>query len=186
MIKHLTKADINKYLSDSSKKKEGDLHRAYTLALDLEKWKIQADELERAAEEGVEEEDELDDEKPSKKRKSNSGKSSTKKPGSSSGKKTETKKADAAGKKRKADGASAASTSGKDADDDGSELDPGSKKVKGWRHELQRNFLGKDGVIKDVSLKFMLSRLIARLTRALHRLSANLQKCLPFWRSTTR
>lgn len=36
-------------------------------------------------------------------------------------------------------------------------LDPESAKVKGWRHKLQRAFLGKEGTLKaEVSIPFTL------------------------------
>ncbi|KDN51427.1 hypothetical protein K437DRAFT_254839 [Tilletiaria anomala UBC 951] len=161
-LKPLSRDDIETYINDKTHTK-GDLLEAYKTALNPDAWQREADELERQAEqaalEAAENEDELDDDadKPaSKKRKSSSGGStkasaSSKKSSSSGAKKAskagESKKAET-GKKRKADGSGAGS--GKDDDkDDGAELGPASKKVKGWRHELQRNFLGKDGVLKD-------------------------------------
>mgnify|MGYP003724215089 CR=1 FL=1 len=152
-MKPLSKDAIKSFLEEPSKSKSGKLFEAYKTAEHAEDWRGTAEEMARKREEQerieAEAEDELDedDAQPAKKRKSSGGGAKAVKKASGSAKKTkDTKKADA-GKKRKADGSS------KDDDDkdDKDELDPASKQVKGWRHELQRNFLGKDGVLKDVS-----------------------------------
>ncbi len=218
----LTKEAITKYLSNGTHTK-GDLLEAYKAAEDPSTWSKKADEGVRRAEEAAsrmaEDEDELADEggedeedgQPTKKRKSNAGGKvrEAKKPGAATaGKKKAAaggaeKKAET-GKKRKADGS--AKESAKDEDDDKEpDLDPASKRVKGWRHDLQRNLLGKDGVLKEVSriscadiLPYFdvwagpLTRLVSHLPsseftrRPLCRSWTSRRKCSTRWRSTRR
>ncbi|TIA70710.1 hypothetical protein E3P91_02963 [Wallemia ichthyophaga] len=126
----LTKGEITKYLDDSSKKREGDLRKGYQIALDPVDWE---EEHERRLAE-MEAEDELDDEEDeeaagSKRRSKGTGKSSAKKT------KTEHRKTN--------------KVTGSDVEDETDE----PTKVKSWRHELQRIFLGFEPVKAEVMPK---------------------------------
>lgn len=116
----LTKNEITKYLDDSSKKREGDLRKGYQVALDPAEWEEEHDR--RLADAQAQQDDELDDDEEtgSKRRSKTTAKGAAKKA------KTEPRKSRA----KKAD------------DSDVEEEKDEPTKVKSWRHELQRIFLG--------------------------------------------
>ncbi|MCO5588126.1 hypothetical protein L7F22_042081 [Adiantum nelumboides] len=155
-LKLLGKREIEAFLSDPHKR-AADLKNAYKLAQDPKEWNDEQNDAVREAEEADENEDELADEgeedeevQPVKKRK----------PSTSVPKPPASKKAKSEPKEKKPSVAPTSSTSNhassthnhhKDSADvegaDEAEMDPETKKVKGWRHTLQRGFLPKDGHI---------------------------------------
>lgn len=139
------KREIEAYLSDPHKK-AADLREAYEIAKDPEEWNEEQNKIVRKAEakgEDEEEEDMLEEEeeaeeKPAKKRKVSQSDGHVKKAkvsSSSSNKKPTSAKTSVPRK----------SVGTEEADgEDGEHLDPETKKVRSWRHSLQRGFLSKD------------------------------------------
>lgn len=156
-LKLLGKREIEAFLSDPHKR-AADLKNAYKLAQDPKEWNEEQNEIVREAEEADENEDELADEgdeedeevQPIKKRKQ---------PSSASKASSSSKKPKAEPKEEKSSAAPVSSSSNHasslhnhhkdsaDAEGNDEEMDPETKKVKGWRHTLQRGFLPKDGHI---------------------------------------
>lgn len=147
-MKRLQRREIEAYLSDPHKK-AADLREAYEIAKDPEDWNEKQNKIVRKAEakggddnddeaDEEEEEEEEEEEKPVKKRKASQSDGHIKKPkvnSSSSSKKATPAKNSAT---RKSVGTEEAEG------DDGENLDPETKKVRSWRHSLQRGFLSKD------------------------------------------
>ncbi|UZJ53786.1 hypothetical protein CBS101457_003106 [Exobasidium rhododendri] len=152
-LKKLHKREIEAFLSDPHKK-GAELREAYLLAKKPDEWNEEQNRIVKEAEsKGEDEEDMLEeeeeDEKPTKKRKSTSGQGASKKVKSSStggaSKHKASSKPASASASRKSEGAD-------EGEGEEAELDPETKKVRGWRHSLQRGFLGKEGSINPNGL----------------------------------
>ncbi|ODN73165.1 hypothetical protein L202_07730 [Cryptococcus amylolentus CBS 6039] len=144
-IKPLPSSDITSFLSQSHRKSAGALRVAYSTAQDPSEWDEQQEAARRQEEAEEEEVDELEDEEEEKvkggkrKRKEEKEVVGGKKAVGKKGKKEEepkSKKAKAAPTKGKAEQKEEAEKK-KEGEDD-----PVSLKVKGWRHVLQKAFLG--------------------------------------------
>ncbi|TYJ53947.1 hypothetical protein B9479_005424 [Cryptococcus floricola] len=143
-IKPLPSSDITSFLSQTHRKTAGPLRVAYSTAQDPSEWDEQQDAARRQGEAEEEEVDELEDEEEEKvkggkrKRKEEKEDVGGKKAVGKKGKKEEepkSKKAKAAPKKGKAAQKEEAEKKEEGEDDV-------STKVKGWRHVLQKAFLG--------------------------------------------
>jgi hypothetical protein len=152
----LTRAECKAYAEDTHRK-DGELKAAYKIGADPDDWISETDAVVREAEkarkeallEEEENEDQLadDDEEPKPKKPASKKRSAApSKPSSSA----TTKKAKTDAKDAK--GAAPRKSAGADDDADDAELDEATKKVKGWRHALQRAFLpkGRDPTEQDV------------------------------------
>ncbi|PWN22390.1 hypothetical protein BCV69DRAFT_142638 [Microstroma glucosiphilum] len=152
----LTRAECKAYAEDTHRK-DGELKAAYKIGADPDDWISETDAVVREAEkarkeallEEEENEDQLaeDDEEPKPKKPASKKRSAAPaKPSSSAA----TKKAKTEAKDAK--GAAPRKSVGGDDEGDDAELDEATKKVKGWRHALQRAFLpkGRDPTEQDV------------------------------------
>lgn len=152
----LTRSECKAYAEDTHRK-DGELKAAYKIGADPDDWISETDAVVREAEkarkeallEEEENEDQLadDDEEPKLKKPASKKRSAAPaKPSSSA----TSKKAKTEGKDAKA--AAPRKSAGADDDADDAELDEATKKVKGWRHALQRAFLpkGRDPTEQDV------------------------------------
>ncbi|KAJ9475129.1 ISWI one complex protein 4 [Pseudozyma hubeiensis] len=152
----LSKDKIDSFLAGPNRKK-GDLRQAYEIAREPQSWNDEQNSIVRnyeqslqdAAEEEeenqdqLEEEDEEDDEPSSKKRKRAP---ETGKIRESADKRKKSKASEAAKTKPEKPASKAgAAANGEDKSDES--LDPETKKVKEWRHKVQKVFLGRDGTI---------------------------------------
>ncbi|ODN94654.1 hypothetical protein L198_04795 [Cryptococcus wingfieldii CBS 7118] len=144
-IKPLPSSDITSFLSQTHRKSAGALRVAYSTAQDPSEWDEQQDAARRQGEAEEEEVDELEDEEEEKvkggkrKRKEEKEVAGGKKAVGKKGKKEEepkSKKAKAAPTKGKVEQKEEAEKKKKGED-------PVSLKVKGWRHLLQKAFLGE-------------------------------------------
>ncbi|CBQ72385.1 conserved hypothetical protein [Sporisorium reilianum SRZ2] len=157
----LNKDKIDSFLAGPNRKK-GDLRQAYEIARDPQAWNQEQNTIVRnyeqslqdAAEEAEENQDQLeeedddedDDAEPSSKKRKRG--LETGKVRESADKRKKTKASEAAKvkpEKPSSKGAAAAAANGEDKSDES--LDPETKKVKEWRHKVQKVFLGRDGVI---------------------------------------
>ncbi|SPO26252.1 uncharacterized protein UTRI_02528 [Ustilago trichophora] len=154
----LNKDKIDSFLAGPNRKK-GDLRQAYEIARDPTSWNEEQNaivrnyeqSLQEAAEEEEENQDQLeedqedvDDEEPSSKKRKRGPESG--KIRESADKRKKSKAAEAA--KVKPEKPNSKATNGGSAEDKSEEhLDPETKRVKEWRHKVQKVFLGKDGTI---------------------------------------
>lgn len=127
----LTKQEIDNYLNDTSKKREGDLRKGYQVALNPDEWEEEHDRR-LADAQAQAEDDELEDEETGSKRR-------RKAPAKGTAKKAKT---DASQKKSKAN-----KTDTSDAEE------TEEAKVRSWRHELQRIFLSPEPAKADAMPK---------------------------------
>lgn len=137
-LSHLSHEDIDRFLG--SHKKTGDLYKAYKIARDPHEWNAQQtanvrdhDAALAAAEEeeGEEEEEEEEEEVPKKRKQS----------------------AQSADRKKQKKAQEVAPKEEEPREEPEEELDPQTKKVREWRHKLQRAFLSKDGVIREEDME---------------------------------
>lgn len=150
---------IDSFLAGPNRKK-GDLRQAYEIARDPQSWNEEqntivrnyerslqdaAEEAEENQDQLEEEEDDEDEEPSSKKRKRGL---ETGKVRESADKRKKTKASEAAKtkpEKPSSKGAVATTNGGEDKSEES--LDPETRKVKEWRHKVQKVFLGRDGTI---------------------------------------
>ncbi|PWN27932.1 hypothetical protein BDZ90DRAFT_231708 [Jaminaea rosea] len=165
----LTRDECRAYAEDSHRK-DGELKEAYKIGSAPEEWIKETDavvlEAERAREEAemeaqenqdqLEDDDELKPEKPasgaSKKKRAAPAKPST----ASKSKKAKTEPASGSSKAAApVSGGAARKSAGAAGEDDGEagELDEDTKKVRNWRHSLQRAFLPKDRAANEEDVK---------------------------------
>lgn len=152
----LNKDKIDSFLAGPNRKK-GDLRQAYEIARDPQSWNeeqntivhryeqslLDAAEEEEENEDQLEEEGDEDGEPSSKKRKRAA---ETGKVRESADKRKKTKASEAAkSKPEKPVSKAVSATNGEDKSEES--LDPETKKVKEWRHKVQKVFLGRDGTI---------------------------------------
>lgn len=132
-LTHLSTDDIDAFLA--SHKKSGDLQKAYKLARDPHTWNAEQTAAVRehdaalaAADDAAESEeaDEAEDDAPKKRKRA----------------------APAAARKKRKDSPEPPAAKEEPKEEVEEELDPQTKKVREWRHKLQRAFLAKDGVIR--------------------------------------
>ncbi len=159
----LNKDKIDSFLAGPNRKK-GDLRQAYELARDPATWNEEQNEIVRNYEQSLldaaeeeeenqdqleEEEDDDDEEATSKKRKRSAGEGGKIRESADKRKKSKVAEAAKSTKSEKPNsskgGAAAATNGGEDKSEES--LDPETKKVKEWRHKVQKAFLGKDGTI---------------------------------------
>ncbi|EST08478.1 PWWP domain protein [Kalmanozyma brasiliensis GHG001] len=155
----LGKDKIDAFLAGPNRKK-GDLRQAYELARDPHSWNEEQNTVVRNYEQSLqdaadeeeenqdqlEEEDEDDEEVSSKKRKRAPETGKVRESADKRNKKS--KVAEAAAKPKSEKPASkAAAAAAANGDDKEEHLDPETKKVKEWRHKVQKVFLGKEGTI---------------------------------------
>ncbi|KAI9634104.1 uncharacterized protein MKK02DRAFT_38775 [Dioszegia hungarica] len=155
----LTPSDISSYLESGHRKATGGLREAYQTAQDPTEWDEGQAQIVQREQEGEEEVDELADEDEGEEAAVTGGKrkkaaATGGKEGSKKKAKTEKKNDETADKSKKAAKPKAAKSKAapesKPAvenqaadDDDPLSNDPECRKVKDWRHKLQRAFLGK-------------------------------------------
>ena len=157
----LNKDKIDSFLAGPNRKK-GDLRQAYELARDPTSWNDEQNTIVRNYEQSLqdaadeeeenqdqleeEEEEEDDEEEPSSKKRKRGPESG--KIRESADKRKKSKAAEAAKTKPEkptSKSATAATNGGEDKSEE--ILDPETKKVKEWRHKVQKAFLGKDNTI---------------------------------------
>ncbi|TIB97734.1 hypothetical protein E3Q18_02406, partial [Wallemia mellicola] len=127
----LTKQEIENYLNDTSKKREGDLRKGYQVALNPDEWEEEHDRRLADAQAQADDDELEDEETGSKRRRKAPAKGTTKKA-----------KTDASQKKSKSNKADAS---------DAEETE--EAKVRSWRHELQRIFLSPEPAKADAMPK---------------------------------
>lgn len=127
---HLTEESIDAFIA--SHKKSGDLLKAYKIAKDPHDWNAKQTAAVRDHEAALAT---ADDEDTTKKRKQPAAPASRKK------------------RKDEADEAPKEEPKEESKEEHEEELDPQTKKVREWRHKLQRAFLSKDGVIKPEDME---------------------------------
>lgn len=153
----LNKDKIDSFLAGPNRKK-GDLRQAYEIARDPQSWNEEQNTIVRnyeqslqdAAEEEEENQDQLEEEEdeeeePSSKKRKRSLESGKVRESADKRKKIKASEA-AKTKPEKPSSKGAAATNGEN-DKSEESLDPETKKVKEWRHKVQKVFLGKDGTI---------------------------------------
>ncbi|WFD44868.1 hypothetical protein MPSI1_003539 [Malassezia psittaci] len=136
-LSHLSTDDIEKYLASS--KKSNDLQKAYKLARDPHTWNAEQTQAVRDHDAALAD--------VSHNAEDNNQSSDTE---SSKPKRKRTSQAATRKKRKESPPASQAQEEPKEESREETEepLDPATKKVREWRHKLQRAFLSKDGVIK--------------------------------------
>ncbi|WFD36476.1 hypothetical protein MCUN1_003355 [Malassezia cuniculi] len=127
-MQRLTEADINEFLEKTAKK-TSDLYKAYQIARDPVAWNEEKNKIVKEHEEwlangGADEEEEAEEEEEEEEE-------------------PRKRKAPAAGASRK----KAKAPEPEEKAEPEIELDPATKRVREWRHKLQRAFLNKEGVI---------------------------------------
>lgn len=159
----MTREECRSYAEDSHRK-DGELKEAYKIGADPEEWIKETDavvlEAERAREEAEmeaqENQDQLEDDDELKPASGGAAASKKKraapsKPAAPKSKKPKAEasssKAGSAAPSRKSAGAAG------DEDGEGGELDEETKKVRNWRHALQRAFLPKDRAANEEDVK---------------------------------
>lgn len=163
----LSREDCLSYAQDTHRK-DGELKEAYRIGADPDDWIAQNDEIVRAAEkqreedelEARENQDQLEDDEEaddSSSVKPQSKKRAAPKPSSakSKSKKPKADKSDGSGDS-KAGSAAPRKSVGAGGDDEGADgevLDEDTKRVRNWRHALQRAFLPKDRAPTEEDVK---------------------------------
>ncbi|CAO1630640.1 unnamed protein product [Parajaminaea phylloscopi] len=165
----LTREDCRSYAEDAHRK-DGELKEAYKIGASPEDWIAETDAVVRQAEkqreedelEARENQDQLEDDEEGQASTKTQGKkrSAASKPASKpKAKKTKTDKADGNGSAAggsKSGSAPPRKSVGAAGDDDGADgeiLDEATKRVRNWRHALQRAFLPKDRLPSEEDVK---------------------------------
>lgn len=153
----LNKDKIDAFLAGPNRKK-GDLRQAYELARDPAAWNEEQNTIVRNYEQSLQdaadeeeenqdqlEEDEEDDEAPSSKKRKRAPETGKVRESADKRKKSKASEASKSKPEKPTSKAGGAVANGEDKSEE--HLDPETKKVKEWRHKVQKVFLGKEGTI---------------------------------------